>query len=181
MKAIGAAVLLGFWSVGLGMAWADDSPLDASVTVETSNTNNNVTSATEGTGVELVTTCSYTVSLHNKGMDPLPKIGLKLYLVGGNENDTLRQEAPAKFQAGIVKVLEKKDISLDPGADATAEMGGCEYKSQVTHLYNMTYFGGVFAAGYVLEIYVNDEKVDVKYSGGGNVQQTYETYLKKNS
>jgi len=179
MKAIGAAILLGF--LGLGAAWADDSPLDANVSIETSNTSNNITSATEGNGVEQTTTCSYKVSLHNQGMDPLPKIGLKLYLVGGNQDDAIKKLFPAKFQAAIVKVLEKGDIALDPGADTTVEMGGFEYKYKTSQILNMYYFSGVVPEGYALEIYVNDQKVDVKFGGSGYVQQAYEIYLKKTS
>jgi len=167
--------------LGLGAAWADDSPLEANVVIDTSNDANNVTSPTQGDGTEQITTPRYSVTLHNKGMDPLPKIGLRLFLVGGNENDALRAQFPAKFQVAIVKVLEKKDIALDSTADITVEMGEFEFKSQVTHNLNMIYFSGVVPEGYALEIYVNDQRVDVKFGGSGNVQQAYEAYLKKTS
>ncbi len=179
MKAMGAAVLLGFLGLGAGVAWADDSPLEANVVVDTGQDSSNVSTATYGDGQEHVVTPRYSVTLHNKGMDAIPKIGLKLYVIGGD--DYVKSFAPAKFKMAVVKVLEKEDISLDSTADITEEMGQVEFKTQATRNGLMLWFSGISYEGYALEIYIDGQKVDVKYGGTQNVQQPYEEYLKKAS
>ena len=168
-----------------GTALADPLPLDVSVVVKHSD---NATKQSVG-GVSGKDTITFQVDLHNKGMDDLSNIGIKLYvmsgpnlpysaqMVGGSNSNDLR------FKQGlnVVTVLSKAGITFPWTEDAHIQMGEAVFSARVstastetetTHTYS-----GTIYQGYAIAIYSGDKLTEVR-TGNGAEEKAYKQYVK---
>jgi hypothetical protein len=159
----------------------DELPLDVFVAQHASQNKESVSAGNQGSGQSQTREVTFTLRLHNKGIDDISKLSVRLYAIAGenwvDKNDVLKKLA-------VVKVLSQDGLTVPAMQDKDTEMGDVDFRSTTTSATTpgliTTYYSGVVYAGYALELYVDGQLVDVRV-GNGALKKAYQNYLQSHT
>ena len=136
-----------------------------------------------GTGQSVDRNIAFSATLHNKGMDDLANVGIKLYVMAGPNSYNLDH---TRLRLHVLQVLSQDNIPILSAQDAHVSLGNVDFASQVATTVSgningvvaTTYYSGDIFQGYVIEVYIDGKLADVRI-GNGSLKSAYEDYLAK--
>lgn len=206
----------GLWLVAVGMvacgtAWADDFsdvPVEVSIEQQAVESTDKIDNsrpappsapapgqpfqpglhvpAAAGTGQSVDRNIAFSATLHNKGMDDLANVGIKLYVMAGPNSYNTDQ---TRLRLHVVQVLSQDNIAILSAQDAHVALGNVDFASKTATsvqresnglgqntVVATTSYSGDISQGYVVEIYIDGKLADVRI-GNGSMKSAYEDYL----
>ncbi len=173
MKAYGVILAIGLVAAWSGLnAYGGDFPVDEQVTVTSDPSEFTPFSDPKyGQGKEEKKRWAFTVRLVGNGVEAIPTLSLKLYVV--QIQNWLPQMDQYK-QESVARVLEKNDVPVNGDQ---VEIGDITLSNTVSSASSGTWYGGFKYAGYVLEVYRDGKLADLKVGGSAVVRKAYDSYL----
>ena len=180
MAVAAAAMLAGGIVLGPAPARADEVPLDLDVQQQAAQAKSGSAAAP---AQALKNTISFSLSLHNKRMDDLSGVGVKLYVMAGANSSDINV---TKQNLRVVKVLSMDGLKISSSQDTRAWMGSVTFASSSStsvsgygsdgSTFTSTSYAGDVYRGYVAEIYLDGKLADVRI-GNGAMKKAYDDYL----
>jgi len=189
-----------------GTAWADDfsdAPVEVSIQQQAAESVDKIDNSKPGSplpppqpgppgqhmppiggvGQSVDRNIAFSATLHNKGMDDLANVGIKLYVMAGPNSYNLDH---TRLRLHVAQVLSQDNIPILSAQDAQVSLGNVDFASQTATTVQgnsngvvaTTYYSGDIFQGYVIEIYIDGKLADVRI-GNGSLKSAYEDYLDK--
>ncbi len=159
-----------------------ESPVEGFVNISGGTSDHYANSANSIQGIEDRTdSVDFTVTLRPKGLDALPNIALRLYVISA---PALEGGLPAPKGQLVAEIVEKTKISLAGGQELTLDLGSVQFHAMevVSAVQgpkgSSNVFRGVTYGANVLEIYSGGALVSTVFSGPAQGRATYQAFLR---